>query len=192
VNDAEAAIASALYGGTSAPKPAPERMNDDDADEQVQIAKALYGGAPAPEPTTNVPDNIRALREGRSSLHDADATFRQALPDDAVPGADISEWRRCARDLLAEPDDARMFASLVAVNLETPADEAAVAHWRTQSTRLIQDNGYSQSDLDAARRLVARDPRVFALLERTGLESHPRVVDAFLRLARKARLRGQL
>jgi hypothetical protein len=189
VNDAEAAIAHALYGEST---PAATRPTADTPD--AAIAQALYGEQPAVQDTSNVPSEVRSLRDGDGmrSFYSSQGVFQQALPDDAVPGADIVAWREVAADLGAQPDDASMFASLVRINLEEPADESAVASWRSESERLIKDKRYSQHDLDGARQLVARDPRVFALLERTGLGEHPRVVDSFIQLARKARLRGQL
>lgn len=151
---------------------------------------------PQPEPAnaaTSVPTAITKLRESDSKLHDPVKTFAPDLPDDgSLPGADVLEWRRVAGDVGADPQDVRSFRMLAKVHLAEPADHVTVDGWLQQAQTLIKDRGFNDVDLDAARRLVARDPRVAEMLDRTGLGSHPQVVERFITLARAQRVAGRL
>ena len=197
------AIANRLYPSTAvAPSAAPAAPAPTIAATPAAAAltepQAAAPAAPPPQPepasaATSVPAAIAELRQSDSKLHDPVKTFAPDLPDDgSLPGADVVEWRRVAGDVGADPQDVRSFRLLAKVHLAEPADDATVAGWRLQAQTLIKDRGFNDVDLEAARRLVARDPRVAEMLDRTGLGSHPQVVERFITLARAQRVAGRL
>lgn len=199
----QAAVANRLYpstAGAPAPVPAaqPPTIAATPAAAPPAEPQAAAPAAPPPQPepastAATVPAAITELRQSDSKLHDPVKTFAPDLPDDgSLPGADVVEWRRVAGDVGADPQDVRSFRLLAKVHLASPADDATVAGWRQQAQTLIKDRGFNDVDLDAARRLVARDPRVAEMLDRTGLGSHPQVVERFITLARAQRVAGRL
>jgi hypothetical protein len=170
--------ASILYGTTATSAETPPATS-----ATPSVADVLYGPAKAYTGDTNAPEAIRAERkaDGARALYSPQAAFKFALPDDAVSGADVPAWREVAADVGASPEDAAEFVRLVS----QPADDEQRAQWAAESKAL----NIAPADLQAARAFVARDPRLFELLDATGLGSHPRVVARVVSLARAARLK---
>jgi hypothetical protein len=76
----------------------------------------------------------------------------------------------------------------------TPPDEATEQQWQAEaSKRLREMHGQEAGNVLAlARQLVARDPRVAALLDSTRLGNHPRVVELVVQRAIAEKARGRL
>jgi hypothetical protein len=181
-------IADRLYG-TTQPQAKPDAGPEDPqpAGDQAR-ADRMYGDLPVEPPRDDVPDAIRELRAADPARRLFGATaFQQDLPDGSLPGLDMPEARQCALDLGVEPADLRELRVLV--NTE---DEPDIEAWRVESHAMLKEKGFTATDLDAARQLARRDPRVYAFLDQTGLGDHPKVVERFVHLARRARVAGTL
>jgi hypothetical protein len=150
------------------------------------MADRMYAKPAPPEAREDVPPDIAALRaaDPERRLFSADRAFAEALPDDALPGIDTAEARECAADLGLGADDLRALVQLNGAEHDTT--------WRQQAEKALATRGFSAADLEGARQLVRRDPRVHAYLDASGLGNHPAVVQRFVELARSQRARGRL
>jgi hypothetical protein len=180
-------MANRLYGGTPQ-----QKQPDADAPgstSQQELADRIYAASPAPAARDDVPDAVKALREADTARHmfSPAKAFAADLPDGSLPGVDIAEAREVAADLGVEPADLREFRALA-----NDTTEPDVEAWRVQSHEMLAERGYTAADLDAARQLARRDPRVMDYLNATGLGDHPKVVERFIHLARRARIAGTL
>lgn len=152
----------------------------------------------APSPTTeterqDIPPEIAEMRKADAARAMYGATaFVSEMPNGSVNGLDVPEARQVAQDLGASSADVQTFRSLAATHLAMPADAATRTQWQTEANSYLQRMSISESDIDNARALVARDPRVWQLLEQTGLGDHPNMVQRFIDLARTARASGKL
>ena len=160
-------------------------------------ASALYGPKPEfiDESVTEAQRAERTASVGRA-LYSPQTNYSTALPDDAN---DVFTDVPAAREVLADLHvDAAAAAELLTMMRQLPqVTEAARADWHAQSLALtVPAKGtntpqVSAADLELARAFVARDPRVFDLLDRTGLGNHPRVLLHVTHLAREHALRGR-
>lgn len=146
--------------------------------------------ATAANPST-VPAAILDMRRADPArrMFDANKAFAQALPDGSLDGYDHAEARQIAADVGATHDDLRMLTSLHAASASATDEDRT--GWHSESLDRMKRNVFSEVDLGHARAFVARDPRVFAYLDRTGLGSHPDVVERFVALGRAAKLAGK-
>lgn len=146
--------------------------------------------ATAANPST-VPAAILDMRRADPArrMFDANKAFAQALPDGSLDGYDHAEARQIAADVGASHDDLSMLRSLHAASAN--AGDDVRGGWHAESLDRMRRNDFNDADLDHARAFVARDPRVFAYLDRTGLGSHPDVVERFVALGRAAKLAGK-
>jgi hypothetical protein len=183
-------LAATLYGsGNPDPELNPEIVTPPSGDQPIKsIAQTLYGEAPKYGGDKNAPADVQAARAADQArqMYSPQRFFADALPDAAIAGLDHAAAREVLGDLQAAPEDAAQLVALV------NNDEDDGATWQAQSAQFIKDNGLTESQLNDARRLVARDPRVKEFLDNTGLGNHPKVVARVVELARAAKLRGQL
>lgn len=183
-------IANRLYGDTQPPAPPPPPAAvpaPDDRSDQAR-AERMFGGEAPPEPRTDVPDEIKELRAGDTARRMFPGTAKALaaeLPEGSLPGIDVAEAAECALDLGAEAVDLRELRTLVVAE---PDPEG----WQAASREMMKRQGFGEADLDAARQLARRDPRVLNFLVDTGLGDHPKVVERFIHLARRARVGGTL
>jgi len=177
-------MASRLYGSTSG-KPASEQSET----QGDPMETRLYPAPTISEPRTNIPPEIAELRatDPERRLYDAAKSLEAALPDGSL-GADMdtAEARNVAADLGAAVADLQQLRSLM------NAEESAPGAWAAESEAMMKQERISAADIDGARQLVARDPRVREWLSLTGLGDHPTVVKRFVELARAARIAGRL
>jgi hypothetical protein len=183
-------IGARLYGGSEATTPAPAPTPPKD---EAAIAEALYKPAPAPVPR-DLPAAVAELRAtperrlfdvARNST--AIAVGALDLPEYAI---DNAEAIRVTADLGASADDLAEFSTLVGQHRDV--DQSTFDAWHAEASAMVgEGKEFSASDLDMARRFVARDPAVHAYLDRSGLGSHPDVVRKVVQLARSARGRGE-
>lgn len=154
------------------------------------MADALYAKAETPYVDDAAPAEVKAMRAADSDrrMYGAQGQYAALIPDD-VPDLDARAAREVAADLGASPAEIGEFVGVLRQQHATPATDEQRAAWRAEAVEDIKARGITHADLDAARALVARDPRVAELLDRTGLGNRADVIRAFVQLARKQRLR---
>jgi len=180
-------MAQRLYAGTTPDAAAAAPIEAAPHPDQAR-AERMYPDEPPPEVRTDVPDEIAAMRAADPARRMFGATaFAQDLPDGSLPGIDVVEARQVALDLGVEAVDLRELRTLA--NAEAEPDVEA---WRVESHAMLTQRGFTAADLDGARQLACRDPRVKSYLDATGLGDHPKVVERFVELARRARVNGTL
>jgi hypothetical protein len=178
-------IESRLYGDSNADEPA-DAAPIQDAPQAV--ADRIYASPGQPAQRSDVPANIAELRatDPERRLYDPAKTLAAVLPEGSLGDVDAVEARHVAVDLGAEVGDLQQLRTLMA------AQEAEPGAWAMESHRMIAQERITPSDLESARQLVARDPRVREFLDSTGLGDHPVIVKRFVELARSARVAGRL
>jgi MoxR-like ATPase len=107
--------------------------------------------------------------------------------------AAAAEFREIFADMELSTNDARGLFEVYQRLPGIPSD-AEVSAWADQSVRALREaygNGAEEALADA-RALVARDPRIKAFLNVSGLGSHPKVIVRLAHAARSQRGRGRL
>lgn len=178
MSDTPVSAAEALYG-KSEPAASPSAPAESAA---TATATALYGAKPA-YIDKSVSDAKIAERNADPArgMYSAQTSFQSAVPDDA---SDVFTDVPAAREVMADyglaPTEA---GELLSMMRQLPTlDEDARARWHIESVAL----NVPKADLDRAREYVAQDPRVFDLLDRSGLGNHPRVVQHIVQAAKAA------
>ncbi|HEY9146831.1 MAG TPA: hypothetical protein VIN36_09120, partial [Thiobacillus sp.] len=163
------------------------------------VAEVLFGDH-EPEPVQlNTPESIRQLREADKGLFNpannyADLNFEADLLDmePAERAAVAGEYRAMLADLGMSGDEAREAVGLLREHTREQVPVETVKTWEAESHKRLQEMGANEADLTLARTLVRRDPRIREILNITGLGSHPQIVQKFVELARREKLRGRL
>jgi predicted Zn-dependent protease len=180
--------------------------------EEKQLATFHDGEAPAKaiaavEATFEVPEEVKQLRV--ANWTDPALAYNDALtvddikdPEGAEPmtpetrQAVVNEWRRIAGDVGLNNGELREAVALSKEITATPPDDATLTAWQTENTQHLLavggDPESAQRELDAARALVARDPRLWQFLQTTGLGNHPKIVRLVVEKARSESTRGRL
>jgi hypothetical protein len=183
---------------TAAPEPAPN--------PEAELGARLYAKEQPPEIEIDVPEGIAKLREGDPAMYAPETPYEQAISADdfaedetpeEVKSAVIGELRRMAHDTGIAPDELREVVSIGKQLAAEPPTPEIELQWQQQAVKRVlelndQDVKRAQADIDLARALVARDPRLVKILEATRLGNDPRVIEKFVQLARRERLRGRL
>jgi len=200
-------VASVLFDNTpsvDAPPQAQEGIAS--ATDEKSAEEILFGKEPEPE-ALPVPANIAKLREGDSPLFDAREAYNGAIEtedlidaEDAAPelkAAAVSEFKAMANDLGLAPAEVREVVSLAkTIRAEPPTPEAEQEWQQAACKHAVElaggDLEAAAADLNLARALVARDPRLVQLLESTRLGNHPQVIELMIQKARSERMRGRL
>jgi hypothetical protein len=166
---------------------------------------------PAPQgvPAEELPERVRELREQRKAesffsaqndyrdagLEDAFASVQADEITDEVRAAAASEWKEIFADHNYSAAEAREAVSIARELAANPPDEVTEAKWQAEAWTALRaqygDKG-AQEALDLAKQLVARDPRVAAVLEHTRLGNHPKIIQQLVAKARSERGRGKL
>jgi hypothetical protein len=185
------------------------------APQEQKLASTLHDAdaaqAAADAVPINLPENIADLRASDTGWHEPTSGYMEAITGDdlapepegteptpaAVKTAALNEVRRMFHDCgLASVDARQMVDRAKALGANPPTSEARAEMHRVATQRLLdlnnQDAGSAQADLNMARQLATRDPRVAALLDRSGLGDDPATIDLFVRLARQQRMQGRL
>jgi hypothetical protein len=166
----------------------------------------LFVKDPPPEVKFDVPEAVAKLRETNSKMFDPEPPYEQAISADDfvedgapehVKTAVLGELRRMAHDTGIAPTEAREVVDIAKQLVAEPPDESTQQGWRESAVKRVMDLNSgnvaaAQRDVDLARQLVARDPRLVKLLEVTRLGDHPAVIEKFVQLARRERQRGRL
>jgi hypothetical protein len=148
---------------------------------------------------SDVPAEIRALRAERSFLPNHVQHAYDAVKDHPTDGEAEKTFRAEAREQFADlgisPVEAREVVKLIddAYREGAPSPET-LEQWRRESVDQVfrQYGKDAERKLAGAKALVARDPRVKAFLNATGLGSHPKVVALLIEKAHSERARGRL
>jgi hypothetical protein len=157
--------------------------------------------------TDGVSEELRAYREQRrqeTPFYDPTKDFRDSGLEESANAAGlvgkerdatINEQKRILSDFQFTTGEAKEVVSLVDRYAVAPPDEATAAAWASESwDALVRQHGQREANamLADAQKLVARDPRVKLILEKTGLGNHPKLVQKLVSLARSEKGRGRL
>lgn len=195
-------IASRLYGNTTP-------LDTEQAKpEQPPVTTEEPREEKPAEPTdakSHIPDAIRGLRDDPlRRMFSAQGTFAQVPLEESMQNlgyepdtakAVAAEFREVFADLGASPDDAKQLVMFAAQhNANMPADAAADAQLAASAADMLSRH-YGKDAAEAlsdAQKFVARDPRLFRMLDDTRLGNDPQTVMKIVQLARSAKLRGEL
>jgi hypothetical protein len=156
---------------------------------------------PAELPTLDLPAEIRALREADPdrAMYSPQRTYADVVKDYAgatdTERAVLAEAREWFADFALDHQEAKSVAETFNAELASgiPSDETVAAWGREATQETFRQYGRdAEARLADARLLVRRDPRVRQVLERSGMGSHPRVVQLLIEKARSERNRGRL
>jgi hypothetical protein len=156
---------------------------------------------PAELPTIDVPAEVRTLREADPDrqLFSAQKEYAEVVKD--YPGATdteravLAETREWFADFALNSQEAQTVTQVFNTELRDgiPSDETVAAWGREATQETFRRYGRdAEARLADARLLVRRDPRVRQVLERSGMGSHPRVVQLLIEKARSERNRVRL
>jgi len=199
-DDTSTSIADRMYGEKSTPA-----ADANQSAEKPAAEKPVEKTAEAGDFKISVPENVAKLR-GEStdrrlfnadfykSTDGLDATFEGAETPAEHLTAATREIREMALDLRLEPNQFRDVVPLFAQHLKSPPDGKTAAEWRgqaqTELERVYGSKDEAAKAADLARALVQRDPRLAAMLDRSGLGSHPQIVVLLAERARALRQAG--
>ena len=207
--------ANALYGGgTTAP---PEMVAPAVETPGSVAAGKLYADSPSEGPDTAakaapgvteeaaaLPADVTALRASEdnqlySRIAGYDGVPLEAALDNIDASAEVKaasalEYRHMAADAGASADQASQVLATIQGFINTPPTLEQGAQMQSGAAELLtaKYGDEAQAMLDLAKRMVARDPRVHALLGRTGAGNDPRTVMTVVELAIKQRTEGRL
>jgi hypothetical protein len=217
-NEVDAALASKFFPNSPSPqKPEPaavpsmpqpksaasDMLTGAEADKS-RAYPSMSPEANAPFVDVGAPPEVLALREADPNrrMYSAQMTYKSDLPDsvfDSVEGEGITPelrqqvagvWREVCADMELSTQDVAALVGIFQAPPPTPevqeANRAAATKW------LIEAHGDGAgAALAAAQALVARDPRVAALLDR-GAGDDPRVVKKVVAAALRQVASGKL
>lgn len=172
------------------------------------LAQKLYGPK-SPLPKTELPESVKTLRANDSKIYDPTAAYSDITDDDLLGEAPLEshppemkqviaqELRGMMNDVGLANVEAREIVTVARGLAKEPPTEETEARWVAEiNKKLLDQNDQNQAradaDLELARQLVRRDPRVRDILNSTRLGSHPRVVEVIVQLARAEKLAGRL
>lgn len=197
--------AARLFGG---PDTQPVESETREPRTEAEQATALFGKPESPEVNLDIPADILAERQADKdrALFSPKETFREVLPDtmlDEDPAAEnipehvrvavVSEYREMAADLGMDMADVKTLRDLSGVFVDTPSEDQVIA-WREEAVDHLNRTYGNQATqaLRDAQAFIALDPRRVKMLELNNRGDHPKVIELFARLGRKARLAGKL
>lgn len=194
---------------SSGPDTKPVVENEDrEPSTEAEQAAALFGKPEAPKVDLDIPANILAERQVDEdrAMFSPQETFREVLPDtmwDEDPEAEnipehvrvavIGELRECVADLGMDTSDVKTLRDLGATSKEEPSEDQIIA-WREEAVDHLNRTFGNQATqaLRDAQAFIAQDPRRVKWLELNNRGDHPKVIEVFAKLGRKARLAGKL
>jgi len=198
---APAAVTPAAETPKSAPAPTPdgERAAAMFTHETSQTPEVQVDVIEARQ--SNVPDAVREHREAdaeRRMYPDDGLYFKDELkPGDDSPeqAAEVLEWKGIARDVGATPQQVAELKDVLgrelAEGLPTPEKRE---QWAAESVETLQRKYGDELPalLADANKMIARDPRLAAWLEHSGLGNRVEFVAHAIELARQQRQAGRL
>jgi hypothetical protein len=171
--------------------------------DNASIAERTWGEKEAPAPLVDVPDAIKTLRDdplrrmfspqGSFASVQLEERMADLAIDPAVKTAAAAEFREIFADIGASPQDATELvdaASRFHAELVTPERDFTNANSAIQ----ILNEHYgadAKAALATAQEMIARDPRIFRMLDASRLGNDPKTVLKVVQLARSAKQRGE-
>jgi hypothetical protein len=203
-------IAASIYDHPTSKHDAPgaEKVPEQKPTPDDVVAQKLYGPKPQPGDSIKVELDpaIVELRESDSKIHDATHAF-----DDVIRAEDIGdetatpeqkaaaarEYKAMLADVGVSNVEAKEVVTLVRQFAKTPPTDAENAEYVRTSIKWLmdinnQDEKLALADLQLAKALMKRDPRMRALVNSNAAGNHPRVVEIAVQLGRKERAAGRL
>lgn len=198
--------AARMFGGPDT-EPVVESEPREPSTEAEQAA-ALFGKPEAPKVDLDIPANIVAERQADKdrAMFSPKEAFREVLPDDMWAGdpdaenipehvrvAVIGEMREIVADMGMDTADVKTLRDLGATFKAEPSEDQIIA-WREEAVDHLNRTYGNQATqvLRDAQAFVALDPRRVKWLELGQRGDHPKVIEVFAKLGRKARLAGKL
>lgn len=198
--------AARLFGGPDT-EPVVESEPREPSTEAEQ-AEALFGKPEAPKVELDIPPAILAERQTDKdrAMFSPQQAFKEVLPDslwDEDPEAEnipehvrvavIGELRECVADLGMDTSDVKTLRELGATFKEEPSEDQVIA-WREEAVDHLNRTFGNQATqaLRDAQAFIAQDSRRVKWLELNNRGDHPKVIEVFAKLGRKARLAGKL
>jgi hypothetical protein len=214
------ALFPSMQPDTPAPEPVAETLiTSAPVQPATTAAEAMYPSMPdATEPEqpeaqpadvnpleSHTPEEVKALRDADPTrrLYSAQETYKGELSAevfDSVEGEGITPevrqqaaatWREIAADIELSPVEVRELIPVFQAPPPTP-DQQASNRAVAMQWLVDQYGDGAGAALEAAQSLVARDPRVAALLEHSGAGDDPRVVKKVVAVALKQVRAGKL
>ena len=178
--EAKENLAKALY-----PEP-PPRAVDRAPNSAVAAVRAADPARKMYNPADQLGPNGGAARELALALNPRGTTAQLETAQ--------TQWATVAADIGANRTDVSNWASFAAAFAAKPPTEAETAAFHRTAVKELRETYGPDFDqaLTDARAITARDPRLKAMLDRTGLGNHPSVILRFAELGRAARAKGQL
>jgi hypothetical protein len=158
-----------------------------------------------------IPENIAALRATDSGWYEPQSAYMEAITaddlqdeevietPDHVKAAVVNELRYMAHDVGLAPPELREIVQIARElrNIEAVDVEAECAECqRAVTQRLLDLNSgdlkAANADLEGARALLRRDPRLVAIAQSTRLGNSPRFVELLVQHARRQKVAGRL
>ena len=173
--------------------PAPAEQSQEAAPQTEQTANEL--------PANELPDAIRELRDdplrrmfspqGTFASVPLEDAFADVAVDPEVKAAAAHEYREIFEDLQASPQDANELVTAArAFHAEPMTPERDASNVNAAMDALNRQYGKeAPAALAAAQRMINRDPRLAAMLDRTRLGNDPKTVLKVVALARSQRQR---
>ena len=152
-------------------------------------------------PQEDLPESVkehRANDEARQMYPDDSLYFKDELkPADDSPeqAAEVLEWKGIARDVGASPQQVAELKDVLGRELANGLPSAEMREaWAAESVAAMQRKyGAELPELLAdANKMIARDPRLAAWLDRSGMGNRVEYVERAIELAKQQRMRGRL
>jgi hypothetical protein len=191
-----------LYADTPKPAETAPIQTEQQVKDQA-LADALYD-KPEAKAEITLPPEIATLRASEDNGPYSRIGGYDSVPFEAVLKtaelapetlkAVATEYRHMAADVGANADQAgQILASVQTLTLNPPTPEQAAQMQGEAAELVVAQYGEDAGKmLDLAKRMVARDPRLQGILDRSGAGNHPRTVMTLIELAVQQRSRGRL
>jgi hypothetical protein len=159
--------------------------------QQDDVAATLFDTAPKAE--------HEGLHDRRAGMSDAFGVDDVYDPEGQLDAEHKQTLVEIVHDIAAEAElpsmELREIATLGKQIAAEPPTEQTLAEWAGEASRQLVDRAggdiaEAERDLAAAREFVQARPALGALLEATGLGSHPVIVQRVVEASRRAKLRG--
>lgn len=197
--------AARLFGG---PDTKPAENETREPRTEAEQAATLFGKQEAPKVEIDIPSDILEERKADKdrAMFSPQETFREVLPDnmwDSDPEAEnipehvrvavIGEMREIVADMGMDTADVKTLRDLGSTFKAEPNEDQVIA-WREQAVDHLNRTYGNQATqvLRDAQAFIAQDPRRGKWLELNNRGDHPKVIEVFAKLGRKARLAGKL
>ncbi len=181
VPSADQTTADVLFGKTTNVKPEqrPHDLHDVDIHDDADMGELLYEDSPI-------------YQSPKLTIQNAAEHQYLANPEDAAKIAE--SWEPTMRAFQLNSTEASDLTNLAVGLTVNPPEPDTAAEWVGDAKSALRDaHGVKAGEaLQAAQKLIARDPAVARWLEQTGLGNHPKFVRIAAAKAMALKARGRL